>query len=364
MTGTAVTTAAVGWAAQAPEAPLAPYRFERRPLGPRDVQIEILHCGVCHSDLHTARNEWSEALGETLYPCVPGHEIVGRVTAAGEEVERFAAGDFAGVGCLVGSCMECDSCAEGLEQYCEHGGLVFTYNSVEPQTGLPTAGGYSSSIVVDEHFALRISPDADLAATAPLLCAGITVYSPLRHHGVGPGSRVGVVGLGGLGHMAVKLAVALGAEVTLFTTSPEKAAQGRELGAHEVIVGADGEDPAGRFDVIVDTVSASHDLDRYLGLLGRDGALVLVGIPPTPHPSPRVAALLGRRSLTGSSIGGLAETQEMLDLCAEHGIVAEIEPIAIDEINRAYERLEAGDVRFRFVIDMSTLPEPDVEAAR
>ncbi|MFT3864205.1 MAG: NAD(P)-dependent alcohol dehydrogenase [Solirubrobacterales bacterium] len=349
-------TAAIGYAAASAEAPLAPHRFERRPAGPRDVRIEILHCGVCHSDLHAARNEWVESFGSTLYPLVPGHEIVGRVTAVGAEVERFAVGDHAGVGCLVDSCRDCDACAEGLENYCENG-FVLTYNGIETGTGLPTVGGYSSSIVVDEHFALRISPDVDLAATAPLLCAGITVYSPLRHHGVGPGSRVGVVGLGGLGHMAVKLAVALGAVVTLFTSSPEKADEGLALGASEVIVGADpdAEEAVGRFDVIVDTVSASHDLDRYLRLLRRDGALVLVGIPARQHPSPGVAQLLGRRVLTGSSMGGLAETQEMLDLCADRGIVAEIEPIAIDQINEAFERLQAGDVRFRFVIDMSTL---------
>lgn len=349
-------TAAIGWAAASAEADLVPHRFKRRPLGARDVRIEILHCGVCHSDLHTARNEWVDSFGSTLYPVVPGHEIVGRVAAVGAEVGRFAVGDLAGVGCLVDSCRDCDACAEGLENYCERE-MTLTYNSVEAQTGEPTAGGYSSSIVVDEHFALRISPDVDLAATAPLLCAGITVYSPLRHHRVGPGSPVGVVGLGGLGHMAVKLAVALGAEVTLFTSSPEKAAEARALGAGEVIVGADAETDvaAGGFDLIVDTVSASHDLDRYLRLLRRDGALVLVGIPSKQHPSPGVAHLLGRRVITGSSMGGLAETQEMLDFCAEHGIVAEIEPIAIDQINRAFERLEAGDVRFRFVIDMSTL---------
>ncbi len=356
----ALTATALGYAAASPQAPLAPCSFERRPLGPTDVRIEILHCGVCHSDLHTARNEWSESFGETLYPVVPGHEIVGRVAQVGAEVSRFAVGDNAGVGCLVDSCGACEACTADLEQYCEKEATL-TYNSIEPQTGRPTAGGYSSSIVVDEHFALKIAAGADLAATAPLLCAGITVYSPLRHHGVGPGSRVGVVGLGGLGHMAVKLAAALGAEVVLFTTSAGKAAEGRALGAHGVVITGDPgelEASAGGFDLIVDTAAVSHDLDPYLRLLKRDGALVLVGIPAVPHPSPGVAPLLGRRSLTGSSIGGLAATQEMLDLCAEHGIVAEIEPIAIDQINTAFERMLAGDVRFRFVIDMSTLPTP------
>jgi uncharacterized zinc-type alcohol dehydrogenase-like protein len=354
------TSAAIGYAAASPEAPLAPLRFQRRPLGASDVRIEILHCGVCHSDLHTARNEWAETLAATTYPVVPGHEIVGRVTAVGEDVERFAVGDHAGVGCMVDSCQRCDSCAEGLEQYCENG-ATFTYNSPDLQSGGSTHGGYSSSIVVDEGFALRIAADVDLAATAPLLCAGITTYSPMRHHGVGPGSRLGVVGLGGLGHMAVKIGAALGAEVTLFTTSPEKAEEGRRLGAAEAVVSTrEGAlaAVAGNFDVIVDTVSASHDLDPYLRLLRRDGALVLLGLPSAPHPSPGVAPLLGRRLLTGSNIGGIAETQEMLDFCAEHGVVSEIEPIAIDRVNEAYERLAAGDVRFRFVIDMSTLEAP------
>jgi len=356
-----MATAAIGYAAASPEAPLAPLRFERRPLGPRDVRIEVLHCGVCHSDLHTARNEWVETLAETTYPVVPGHEIVGRVTAVGDEVERFAVGDHAGVGCMVDSCQRCEACAAGLEQYCENG-ATFTYNSPDPQIGGSTHGGYSSSIVVDEGFALWIDEDVDLAATAPLLCAGITTYSPLRHHGVGEGSRLGVVGLGGLGHMAVKIGAALGAEVTLFTTSPEKAEEGRRLGAADAVVTtAEGalEGATGGFDVIVDTVSASHDLNPYLGLLRRDGAVVLLGVPSSQHPSPAVGALIGaRRTLTGSNIGGIAETQEMLDFCAEHGVVSEIEPIAIDQVNEAYERLAAGDVRFRFVIDMSTLEAP------
>ncbi len=348
-------TVALGYAAAAPDAQLGPHSFERRELGPHDVRIEILHCGVCHSDLHMARDEW----GGTVYPVVPGHEIVGRVSEVGAGVERFAVGEHAGVGCLVDSCRECEACGEDLEQYCE-GGLTYTYGGVEKETGRPTAGGYSNQIVVDEHFALKIAAEADLAATAPLLCAGITTYSPLRHHGVGPGSRVGVVGLGGLGHMGVKLASAMGAEVVLFTTSPDKQAVATELGADRVVVSTD---PAAMaalgasFDLVLDTVAAPHDLDAYLQVLKRDGALVLVGIPAEPHPSPTVFNLLGRRSLTGSSIGGLAETQEMLDFCAEHGIVAEIEPIAIGQINDAFERMLAGDVRFRFVIDMSTLED-------
>ena len=349
---------ALGYAA-APDAQLAPHYFERRELGPHDVRIEILHCGVCHSDLHMARDEW----GGTVYPLVPGHEIVGRVSEVGSEVDRFAVGDHAGVGCLVASCRECEACGENLEQYCE-GGLTYTYGGIENETGRPTAGGCSNQIVVDEHFALKIGAEIgaeiDLAATAPLLCAGITTYSPLRHHGVGPGSRVGVVGLGGLGHMGVKLASALGAEVVLFTTSPDKEAEARALGADEVVVSTDpaAMDALGAsFDLVLDTVAAPHDLDAYLQVLKRDGALVLVGIPAERNPSPTVQNLLGRRALTGSSIGGIAETQEMLDFCAEHGIVAEIEPIAIDQINEAFERMLAGDVRFRFVIDMSTLED-------
>jgi uncharacterized zinc-type alcohol dehydrogenase-like protein len=347
------TALAHGYAAAAPDAPLAPHSFERRALGPRDLRIEILHCGVCHSDLHMARDEW----GQTVYPVVPGHEIVGRVSEVGEAVTGIAVGEHAGVGCLVDSCRLCEACGEGLEQYCE-GGLTYTYGGVERQTGRPTAGGYSNTIVVDEGFVLRIAAGVDLAATAPLLCAGITTWSPLRHHGVGPGSKVGVVGLGGLGHMAVKLAAALGAEVVLFTTSAAKEAEARALGADHVVVAGD-EAAAARWssglDLVVDTVSAPHDLDPYVGFLKRDGAVVLVGIPDSPHPSPGVMQLLGRRSLTGSSIGGIAETQEMLDFCAEHGIVAEVESIAIDEINEAFERMLAGDVRFRFVIDMATL---------
>jgi uncharacterized zinc-type alcohol dehydrogenase-like protein len=327
--------------------------IDRREVGSRDVQIEILFCGVCHSDLHMARNEW----GQTSYPVVPGHEIVGRVRAVGAEVSGFTAGDLAGVGCMVDSCQRCRACSEDLEQYCDHG-ATFTYGSVEKQTGRMTAGGYSSTIVVDEAFVLHVSEKVDLAGTAPLLCAGITTYSPLRYWNVGPDSKVGVVGLGGLGHMAVKIAVALGAHVVVFTTSSAKTDDARALGANEVVLSSDEmqmQAQRERLDFIIDTVSVPHDLDGYLALLQRGGTLVLVGVPPEPHPSPSVRHLFGRRSLAGSVIGGIAETQEMLDFCAEHGITADIETITMDQINDAYERMTRGDVKFRFVIDMATL---------
>jgi uncharacterized zinc-type alcohol dehydrogenase-like protein len=348
-------SSARGYAALHPAAPLAPFAFERRDLGARDVGIEILFCGVCHSDLHMARSDW----WDTPYPLVPGHEIVGRVTAVGDAVTAFAPGEAVGVGCLVDSCQDCDACAEDLEPYCLNG-ATWTYGSVEEQTGGTTAGGYSSHIVVDERFVLRLAPGADLAATAPLLCAGITMYSPLRHWGAGQGSRVGIVGLGGLGHLGVRIAAALGAHVTLFTTSPSKVADAQALGADDVVLSTDGArmtELAGALDLIVNTVAVPHDLDAYLALLRYDGAMVLVGVPAEPHPSPSVLLLSGgRRTLAGSSIGGLAETQEMLDFCAEHGIAAEVETIAIDAINEAYARMLEGDVRFRFVIDLATLP--------
>ena len=348
--------AAHGYAAHAADGPLTPYRFERREPGPRDVQLEILFCGVCHSDVHMARAEW----GAPDYPVVPGHEIVGRVTAVGAEVTRFAPGDSGAVGCMVDSCQACEACEAGLEQYCEPG-ATWTYGSPEGQTGRPTYGGYSNRIVVDERFVLRLAEGVDLAAVAPLLCAGITTWSPLRHWRAGPGRRVGVVGLGGLGHMAVKLAAALGARVTLFTTSPGKAEEARRLGADEVVVSTDPQQMAAQSDVldlIVDTVAVPHDLDPFLATLRRDGALVLVGIPPDPHPSPSPTHLLARRRvLSASSIGGIAETQELLDFCAERGIVADVETIAIADVNEAWERMLRSDVRFRFVIDMATLPE-------
>lgn len=344
-----------GYAAQSATSALAPFAFERRDPGPADVQIDIVYCGACHSDLHTARSEWPG----TRYPCVPGHEIVGRVAHVGGQVSKFRTGDLVGVGCLVDSCRKCASCAEGLEQYCENG-FTGTYNGPEQGTGNNTYGGYSNRIVVDEKFVLKIRhPEDQLAAVAPLLCAGITTWSPLRKWEVGPGQTVGVVGLGGLGHMGVKLARALGANVVLFTTSPGKAADAIMLGAHEVVISTDRKAMAeqrNRFDFILNTVAAPHDLDPFLGMLKRDGSLVLVGAPSSPHPSPGVFNLIfKRRSLAGSLIGGIAETQEMLDFCAENGIVSDIEMIPIASINDAYERMLKSDVKYRFVIDMATL---------
>jgi uncharacterized zinc-type alcohol dehydrogenase-like protein len=344
-----------GYAAQSAATPLSPFAFERRDPGPADVQIDILYCGVCHSDLHTARSEWPG----TRYPCVPGHEIVGRVARVGGQVSKFKLGDLVGVGCLVDSCRKCASCAEGLEQYCENG-FTGTYNGPEQGTGNNTYGGYSNRIVVDEKFVLKIRhPEKQLAAVAPLLCAGITTWSPLRKWEVGPGQTVGVVGLGGLGHMGVKLARALGANVVLFTTSPGKAADAILLGAHEVVISTDRKAMAeqrNRFEFILNTVAAPHDLDPFLGMLKRDGSLVLVGAPSSPHPSPGVFNLIfKRRSLAGSLIGGIAETQEMLDFCAEHDIVSDIEMIPIASINDAYERMLKSDVKYRFVIDMASL---------
>ncbi|WP_119153134.1 NAD(P)-dependent alcohol dehydrogenase [Caldimonas tepidiphila] len=351
-----------GYAAQHATAPLALFGFVRRPPGPRDVQIDILYCGVCHSDLHTARNEWHN----TLYPSVPGHEIVGRVIATGDEVTRFKVGDLAGVGCMVDSCRHCGACREGLEQYCETG-FTGTYNGPEQGSGANTYGGYSETIVVREDFVLRISHAENLAAVAPLLCAGITTYSPLRHWGAGPGRKVGVVGLGGLGHMAVKIAHAMGAQVVLFTTSPGKAEDARRLGADEVVVSRDADQMAahaGSFDLILNTVAAPHDLDAFLVLLKRDATMVLVGAPGEPHPSPDVFNLIfRRRRIAGSLIGGIAETQEMLDFCAAHGIVSDIETIAMSQINEAYERMLKGDVKYRFVIDMATLKQEPAQAA-
>jgi uncharacterized zinc-type alcohol dehydrogenase-like protein len=348
--------ATLGYAAHDPTSPLRPFRFDRRPPGPRDVQIDILYCGVCHSDLHTARDEWHN----TLYPSVPGHEIVGRVSATGAEVERFRTGDLAGVGCMVDSCRRCDSCNAGLEQYCENG-FTGTYNG-PLFGGENTYGGYSQRIVVREDFVLRIGhSEARLAAVAPLLCAGITTYSPLRQWGVGPGQRVGVVGLGGLGHMAVKLARAMGAQVVLFTTSPGKAEDARRLGAHEVVISRDAEAMAAEqnsLDFILNTVAAPHDLDPFLAALKRDATMTLVGAPAEPHPSPNVFNLVfKRRRLAGSLIGGIAETQEMLDFCAAHDIVSDIELIPMSAINEAYERMLRSDVKYRFVIDMATLRE-------
>ena len=346
----------LAYAAQSATQPLAPFSIDRREPGPHDVQIDILYCGVCHSDLHTARNEWKN----TIYPCVPGHEIVGKVVAVGNHVTRFKVGDTVGVGCMVDSCRTCPSCREGLEQYCEKG-FTGTYNGPRQEDGGNTYGGYSERIVVDEQFVLRVSHTENLAAVAPLLCAGITTYSPLRHWGAGPGKKVGIVGLGGLGHMGVKLAHAMGAHVVLFTTSPGKEADAKRLGADEVVISKDADQMArhaGSIDLIVNTVAAPHNLDPYLNTLKRDGTMCLVGAPAEPHPSPTVFNLIfKRRALAGSLIGGIAETQEMLDFCAQHGIVSDIELIPIDYINTAYERMLKSDVKYRFVIDMATLKQ-------
>ncbi len=342
-----------GYAATSADSPLAPFTFERRDPGPDDIEIEILYCGVCHSDLHTARNEW----GNTAFPCVPGHEIIGRVTRTGAQVKGFRTGDLAGVGCMVDSCRECASCREGLEQYCEPG-FTGTYNSEDSRSGGHTFGGYSSHIVVDRHFVLRIPDNLDPAAAAPLLCAGITTWSPLRHWGVSKGQKVGVVGLGGLGHMAVKLASAMGAQVVLFTTSPGKSEDARRLGAHEVVISKDPQAMAAHaesFDFILDTVAATHDINAYLALLKRDRTLVQVGAPEKPLPLNVFSVIMRRRGLAGSLIGGIAETQEMLDFCGEHGITSDIEIIPIAEIETAYSRMLKSDVKYRFVIDMASL---------
>lgn len=346
----------ISYAAVSAKEKLAPLHIQRREVGAKDVQIEILFCGVCHSDLHTARNEWQNS----VYPVVPGHEIVGRVTEVGADVKAFKVGDLAGVGCLVDSCRVCPDCIDGLEQYCD--GEVFTYNSEDKNfkdAGKMTYGGYSSQIVVDEHFVLHISDKLNLAAVAPLLCAGITTYSPLKHWKVGPGSKVGIVGLGGLGHMAIKLAHAMGAHVVLFTTSANKVADAKRLGADEVIISKNPDEMQAHlksFDFILNTVAAAHNLDAFTELLKRDGTMCLNGAPEHPHPSPNIFNLIfKRRQIAGSLIGGIKETQEMLDFCAEHNITSDIEIIAMKDINEAYERMMKGDVKYRFVIDMTTL---------
>jgi uncharacterized zinc-type alcohol dehydrogenase-like protein len=346
-----IVTAA--YAAHAPKASLAPYRFERREPGPRDVQIEILYCGVCHSDIHQVRDEW----GKGAFPMVPGHEIVGRVVKVGSQVVKFKEGDLAGVGCMVDSCRVCPSCQEGLEQYCSEG-FTGTYNSVERGTKIPTQGGYSTTIVTDEAFVLRISDCLPLAGVAPLLCAGITTYSPLRYWKVGKGQKVGIVGLGGLGHMGLKFAHAFGAKVVLFTTSPSKTEDALRLGADEVVISTDKAQlraHAGSFDFILSTISAPYDINVFTGLLKRQGTLTVVGIPDK-DPSLRLGGLVfQRRSISGSLIGGIAETQEMLDFCADHGITSDIEMISIQQINEAYERMLRSDVKYRFVIDTASL---------
>jgi uncharacterized zinc-type alcohol dehydrogenase-like protein len=338
---------------EAAEAPLESLQIDRRKVMAHDVEIEILYCGVCHSDLHQARNEW----GGSVYPIVPGHEIVGKVSAVGDHVTKFKVGDLAGVGCMVDSCRECENCKADLQQYCLVGG-VYTYNGHDKYLNQPTFGGYSQSIVVDENYVLRVPESLDLAATAPLLCAGITTYSPLKHWKVGPGQKVGVVGLGGLGHMGIKIAKALGAHVVVFTTSASKIEDARRLGADEVVLSTDADQMAGYVNslhFILDAVSAQHDINAYLRLLKLDGTIALVGLPEHALPIGAFNVVGMRRNFSGSSIGGIAETQEMLDFCAEHNIVSDIEMISIQQINEAYERLLKGDVKYRFVIDMASL---------
>ncbi len=341
------------YAAQSATSALASLGITRREPGPLDVEMEILFCGVCHSDLHQARNEWNN----TVYPCVPGHEIVGRVTRVGHSVTKFKPGDLSAVGCMVDSCHTCENCQAGLEQYCLSG-AIWTYNCEDKHLGGHTLGGYSTHIVVDEAFVLRVPTGLDLAATAPLLCAGITTYSPLRHWKVGPGQKVGIVGLGGLGHMGVKFARAFGAHVVLFTTSPGKIADGLRLGAHEVVISKDAnamKKQQGSFNFILDAVGAQHDINTYLSLLKLDGTLTLVGAPGQPLSVSAFNLILARRSFAGSGIGGIAETQEMLDFCGKHKITSDVEIIPIQKINEAYERLLKQDVRYRFVIDMASL---------
>ncbi len=352
-----MTKMIASFAASSATAPLGPHKIERRDPGPHDVEIHILYCGVCHSDLHTVRNEWKNS----VYPVVPGHEIVGRVTKIGSEVKKFKLGDLVAVGCMIDSCHTCPGCKKGLEQYCETG-TTFTYNSPDKHTGKTTYGGYSTSIVVDDQFVLQIPKkfkESQLPSVAPLLCAGITTYSPLRHWKVGKGSKVGIVGLGGLGHMGIKLAHAMGAHVVLFTTSASKVQDGKKMGADEVVISKNPDEMKkhlNSFDFILNTVSVSHNLDAYIELLKLDGTMCLVGAPPTPHPSPTITNLIfKRRQIGGSLIGGIAETQEMLNFCADHNIVCEIEMIPIQKINEAYERMLKSDVKYRFVIDLASL---------
>jgi uncharacterized zinc-type alcohol dehydrogenase-like protein len=333
--------------------PLARMTIERRSVQPRDVEIDILYCGICHSDLHQARNEWHN----TLYPCVPGHEILGRVSRVGSEVQSFQVGDVVGVGCMVDSCRECEACRDHEEQFCTQN-AVFTYNGLDKHLGGHTFGGYSTRVVVDEAFVLRIKHTENLHQVAPLLCAGITTYSPLKRWGCGPGKRVGIVGLGGLGHMALKIASVMGAHVVLFTTSASKVEDARRLGASEVVLSNDPEAMKavrGSFDLILDTVSANHDVNVYLSLIRRHGTMVLVGAPENPLAVQSFSLIFGSKSLAGSLIGGIAETQEMLDFCAQHQIVSEVEMVSIEQVNEAYERLLKSDVKYRFVIDMESL---------
>ena len=348
------TTQVKAFGTQAADADLKALNINRREILAKDIEIEILYCGVCHSDLHTARNDW----GNTVYPAVPGHEIVGKITKVGSDVTKFKVGDLAGVGCLVGSCQTCDSCKNDLEQYCSNG-WVGTYNGEDKHLGGHTFGGYSEKVVVDEHFVLEVPTNLDLAAVAPLLCAGITTWSPLRHWKVGKGSKVAVVGLGGLGHMALKLANALGAEVTLFSRTPDKIQDAKDLGAHNVVISTDEKQMSavtGKFDLIIDTVPSIHDINPYIATLNYSGTLVLVGyLGPLDPFLNTVPMIMGRKSVAGSLIGGIAETQEMLDFCGKHNIVSDIEIIKMQDINESYERMLKSDVKYRFVIDMQSL---------
>lgn len=349
-----MTTQVLGYAAKSADAPLEPYTFARRDPRPDDVVVDVLYCGVCHSDIHTARNDWKG----TTYPTVPGHEIVGEVAGVGSKVTRFTTGDRVGVGCMVDSCKNCDACRKGLEQYCVEG-PTFTYNDEDRNDHTPTHGGYSQRIVAPETFVFRLPDGLDLKGAAPLLCAGITTWSPLRRFGVKSGSRVAVVGLGGLGHMAIKLGKALGAEVTLFTRSPGKETDARRLGADSVVVSTDQprmRSVSRKFDLIIDTVPSAHDVNPYLRALAMDGNLVLVGLLGGLEPAlDTVPLIMSRRSVAGSLIGGIPETQGLLDYCAEHGISADVELIRMEEINVAYERMLRSDVKYRFVIDMASL---------
>jgi len=344
------TTKAYG--TEAAEAPLKGLTIERRDLSPNDVKIEILYCGICHSDLHAVKNDW----GGTTYPIVPGHEIVGRISGIGADVTKFKVGDLAGVGCIVDSCRECDHCHHGDEQYCEKGWTV-VFNSPDAKHGGITYGGFSENIIVDENYVVRVPENMDLASAAPILCAGITVFSPLKHWGAGSGKNIGIIGIGGLGHMAIKIAKAMGAHVTVYTTSQSKAADARRLGAHDVVLSTDAEQMknGARQDMILDTVSAKHDVNAYLNLLKVDGSLVLVGLPNQPLEVGAFNVVNGRKSFSGSNIGGIAETQEVLDFCAAHGVTADIELIDVQHVNEAFERLEKGDVKYRFVIDIASL---------
>jgi uncharacterized zinc-type alcohol dehydrogenase-like protein len=345
-------TAAKGFATHGPEAKFEPFSFARREVGPHDILIDIAFCGICHSDIHQARAEWEPAIA-SIYPMVPGHEIVGRVSKVGSEVTKFKEGDFAGIGCFVDSCRECGACHDGIEQYCIKGSAQ-TYNSTEMDRTTPTYGGYSDKYVVDENYALKVNAQGDLSGVAPLMCAGITTYSPLKRWGAGPGKKVAVAGLGGLGHMGVKIAAAMGAEVTVLSTSPSKEPDARKLGAHNFVNIKDPEavKNSGGFDLILDTISAQHDYNQYLAMLGNEGVMVIVGVPTEPIPLNALSLVWGNKVLAGSLIGGIPETQEMLDFCAEHNITADVEVIDPSRIEEAYDRTVRSDVRYRFVIDM------------